>query len=79
MEIEFRAGWVRLADGRWANLEKCDLVEVHETGKVWQVRAWNAMQPQVEAYILAEFEEEKAARAFLPKFFEAFEQHQQRG
>ncbi len=65
MELKRSGDWVQLADGRWANLDHCDLIEVREADGGWELVAWNARQAHLDAYVIAEFKSDKEARKAL--------------
>ncbi|RMF19493.1 MAG: hypothetical protein D6761_00325 [Candidatus Dadabacteria bacterium] len=62
MGIERKGNWIQTTTGSWVNARHLDLIEVAETDGVWVVRAWNALQPQVDPYILSEVKTEATAR-----------------
>ena len=67
MAIELAGTWVKNVDGAWVNLAHCDLLEVKQRKdkKSWDVLGWNALQPQVEAYIISNRKTEKEAKKEL--------------
>lgn len=66
MELNHYGPWVETRDGRWVNLHHCDLLEAVEgkDGTTWSVLAWNALQPQIEAYEIAQLDSEQDAKRF---------------
>lgn len=71
MEVKLVGTWARLADGRAANLSHCDLIEIVEDGGGFVLQAWNALQPQVEAYVLGTFKSRADADKALGRCLEA--------
>lgn len=63
MDVEHYGSWFKAVDGRWVNLAHCDAIEPTAVGTGWEVRAWNALQPNVDAYVLWCGESESAAQA----------------
>lgn len=76
MAITVKNNWLRTVDGNWINANHVDLfevvnAEVRDNNNSWRVVAWNALQPQVEAYILAVAPDEAAARSLLDRLIES--------
>lgn len=72
MELNLKGTWIQTADGRWANLHHCDLAEVvfDKDRGCWVARAWNALQPHVDAYVLAESGDRESAESLLAGLFD---------
>lgn len=74
MAIVTSGQWVRTLDGNWVNTAHVDLFEVvnSDSKSKWKIVAWNALQPQVEAYVVATFDSEVKAHneldALIAKF-----------
>lgn len=74
MAIVTSGQWVRTRDGNWVNTDHVDLFEVtkSDSKNEWKIVAWNALQPQVEAYVVATFDTDVKAHneldALIAKF-----------
>jgi len=62
MDVEHHGNWFATTDGRWINLAHCDAVEPVSVGGAWEIQAWNALQPHVDAYVLWRGDQEAEAR-----------------
>lgn len=74
MAITVKNNWLRTIEGNWINANHVDLFEVIDADthdQQWRVVAWNALQPQVEAYVLAQAADEATARGLLDRLIEA--------
>ena len=73
MAIEVKRPWIKTESGNWVNARHLDLVEVLQGEKnsgEWRVVAWNALQPQVEAYQFSTHKTEAEARKAASKLIE---------
>ena len=70
MAIEIKQDWIKMDTGDWVNRNHIDLIEVTEKGGTWRVVAWNALQPQVEGFLLSTHKSEQDARKALNKLID---------